>query len=78
MSGAKWPENASAPIVWPRYELFEKIKPILVANNLHDLNDDDLVILLLYGHHNLKFHENQFILKSTIKYIGKSERFSQL
>ena len=61
-----------------RYELFEKIKPILVANNLHDLNDDDLVILLLYGHHNLKFHENQFILKSTIRYIGKSERFSQL
>ena len=61
-----------------RRKLFETLNPILLVNNLRDLDDKNLVLLLLYGNKKFKFHENQSILKATINFIRKTSRFSQI
>ena len=60
-----------------RQELFHVLNPIMLVNNMHVFDDNNLIQLLLYGHVKLKFHENQRILKSTINFIRKTFRFSQ-
>ena len=60
-----------------RLNFFQTINPILLANDLLNLNDREMVRLLLYGHENLPFHANQIILKATIKFIEMTARFSQ-
>ena len=60
----------------PRRELFRKIDPILVMNDLASLSDRNKKDLLLYGNENLTLIENQKVLKATIKFIGQSGRFS--
>ena len=61
-----------------RLNLFENVNPILIANNLQNLNDSEMVSLLLYGHVKLPFLSNQTILKATISYIEKTYRFPQI
>ena len=61
-----------------RHELFQIINPIMFANNMRFLDDNNLVHLLLYGHEKLEFHENKSILKATINFITNSLRFSQM
>ena len=60
-----------------RRELFQTLNPIMLVNNMPFFDDKILVHLLLYGHDKLKPCENQSILKSTIKFIRKTCRFSQ-
>ena len=60
----------------PRRELFRKIDPILVMNDLATLSDRNKKDLLLYGNENLTLIENQKVLKATIKFISQSGRFS--
>ena len=45
-----------------RNELFQTLTPILQINNIHFIDDNSLVHLLLYGNERLKFEENQSIL----------------
>ena len=52
-----------------RDDLHQTLNPILMANNMHNLNDNNLERLLLYGHEKFKLHENQSILKATIHFI---------
>ena len=59
-----------------RQVLFGNINQILFVNDLNVMNESDLVHLLLYGNKKLKFYENQTILKATINYIRKTDRFS--
>ena len=59
-----------------RLSLFQTLNPILLANNLHQLNDNEMSSLLLYGHKKVQFHENQVIIKATIYFIEKTSRFS--
>ena len=59
-----------------RRELFQTINPILLVYDMRFLDDQNLLQLLLYGHVNFQFHDNQIILKATINFIMKSSRFS--
>ena len=61
-----------------RYELFQILNPIMFANDMRFLDDNNLIRLLLYGHEKLKFDENQSVLKATINFIKKTQRFSQI
>ena len=60
-----------------RLELFQDLNPIILANDLTISNDQNLIKLLLYGHEGLKFEENQRILQATLRFIGKTSRFSR-
>ena len=60
-----------------RLNLFQTINPILLANNMYNLSDSELVRFLLYGHEKLPHFANQTVLKATINFIEKSSRFSQ-
>ena len=55
-----------------RNELFRTVNPIMLANNMHHLNDNEMVCLFLYGGEKLKSYENQPILKAIINFIGKT------
>ena len=57
--------------------LFQAINPVLMDNNMINLNDRDLAKLFLYGHEKLKFYENQTILRDVMIFIGKTSRFSR-
>ena len=59
-----------------RRELFQTINPILLVYDMRFLDDQNLLQLLLYGHANIQFHDNQIILKATINFIMESSRFS--
>ena len=59
-----------------RLNLFQTLHPTLLANNLLNLNDREMVRLLLYGHEKLPFHANQIIVKATINFIEMTTRFS--
>ena len=59
-----------------RRELFQKINPILMDNNMRFLDDKNLVRLLLYGHDKFTLQSNQSILKATINFIQRTSRFS--
>ena len=70
-----------------RRKLFETLNPIMLENNLHFIDDKNLVHLLLYVpicsymflySYKFKLHENQSILKATINFIRKTSRFSQI
>ena len=61
-----------------RRELFLTLNPILLANNMRFLDDNNMVRLLLYGHDKLALLSNQTILKATIKFIRKTSRFSSI
>ena len=61
-----------------RRELFQTLNPVILENNLPFLDDKSMVHLLLYGHDKLKARENLNILKSAIKFIRKTCRFSQI
>ena len=60
-----------------RYELFEVVNPIIMANDMYDVRNNKMVHLLLYGHEKLNLCDNKAVLKATINFIGKSGRFSQ-
>ena len=47
---------------------------MLLANDLQNLNDREMVRLLLYGHEKLLFHANQNIVKATINDFYKLEK----
>ena len=47
-----------------------------VDENILNQSDNEMVELLLYGSNKFKFQQNCSILKSSIKFIIKSERFS--
>ena len=59
-----------------RLSLFQTLNPTLLANDLQNLNDREMVRLLLYGHEKLQLHENQNIVKATINFIEMTTRFS--
>ena len=52
-----------------RLSLFQTLNPILLDNNLYNLNDIEMGSLLLYGHEKLSFRTNQTIIKETINFI---------
>ena len=58
-----------------RLNFFQYLNPILLANDLQNLNDREMVRLLLYGHEKLPFDTNQNILKATIDFIEMTTRF---
>ena len=58
-----------------RQELFHIVDRILIANNIYPINDSKLVHILLYGHKDLKFHENKTILNAVVYFVGKTSRF---
>ena len=60
-----------------RFDLFQTINPILLANDMYHPNDSEIINLLLYGDERLQYHTNQTVLKETINFIEKSLRFSQ-
>ena len=62
--------------IYHRQILFQILNPIMFVNNMHFLDDTNLVQLLLYGHEKLKRHENQSILTATINFIKTTSRFS--
>ena len=61
-----------------RRDLFQILDPLMLKNNLHFVDDIGLVNILLYGHKSFQLDENHEILKSTINFIRKTSRFSQL
>ena len=62
--------------IYHRQILFQILNPIMFVNNMHFLDDMNLVQLLLYGHEKLKRHENHSILNATINFIKTTSRFS--
>ena len=58
-----------------RLNVFQTVNPILLANDLQNLNDREMVRLLLYGHEKLPLNANQSILKATINFIEMTARF---
>ena len=60
-----------------RFDLFQTINPILLANDMYHPNDSEIIHLLLYGDERLQYHTNQTVLKATIHFIEKSLLFSQ-
>ena len=58
-----------------RLNVFQTVNPILLANDLQNLNDREMVRLLLYGHDKLPLNANQSILKATINFIEMTARF---
>ena len=58
-----------------RLDVFQTVNPILLANDLQNLNDREMVRLLLYGHEKLPLNANQSILKATINFIEMTARF---
>ena len=60
-----------------RLGLFQILNPILLDNNLNNLNDIEMGSLLLYGHEKLSFLTNQTIIKANINFIERTTRFSQ-
>lgn len=61
----------------PRRVLLESINQILRPHSLSDANGDNLVDILLYGHDNLSWNENNAIIKANIKFIHDSMRFQR-
>ena len=61
-----------------RRELFLTLYPILLANNMRFLDDNNMVRLLLYGLDKLALLSNQTFLTATIKFIRKTSRFSSI
>ena len=61
-----------------RQKLFQTLDPILMTTNLHQLNDKERTLLLLYGHQKLSFGVNRTILKETINFIRETSRFIQI
>ena len=59
-----------------RLVLLQTLNPTLLTNDLHILNDVEMIRLLLYGHDKLPFHTNQTILKATINFIENTSRFA--
>lgn len=59
----------------PRTFLLNSINPLLLLNDLEDISNDQLVLLLLYGHESLTYYENRLVIKSTIKFIKDSSHF---
>ena len=57
-----------------RKTLFHELQ--LIDGNILNLSDNEKVELLLYGNCKFKFQQNYSILKSSIKFIVNSERFS--
>ena len=57
-----------------RLAMFQKLNPILEANNLN-LQDLNLVDLLLYGSDVLSWDTNRAILSATLEFIQNSKRF---
>ena len=57
-----------------RKTLFNELQS--VDENILNQSDNEMVELLLYGSNKFKFQQNYSILKSSIKFIIKSERFS--
>ena len=45
---------------------------------MENASDNTKTHLLLYGHEKFNFYENRAVIKATIKFIGKSGRFSQV
>ena len=59
-----------------RVELLSLLNDILFMNDIEDISLSDKTKILLYGHENFLFEENKMILKSTIRFINKTGRFS--
>ena len=57
-----------------RFVMFQKVNPILQANNLNP-QDLNLTKLLLYGSDVLTCENNRFILIATLEFIRNSKRF---
>ena len=57
-----------------RFLMFQKVNPVLEANNLN-LPDLNLVNLLLYGSDALSCDTNRAILSATLEFIRNSKRF---
>ena len=72
----------SVPHFFLHYHYFTDIRKNLfnelesVDENILNQSDNEMVELLLYGSNKFKFQQNCSILKSSIKFIIKSERFS--
>ena len=58
-------------------ELFRNVNPTMLANNMHHLNDSEMVCLFLYVDVKLKSYKKRTIFKESINFIGKTSRFSQ-
>ena len=59
-----------------RHHLFQILNPIMLANDINQLQDRELVRLVLYGHEKFSFHENQILLKATMNFLVNTSRFS--
>ena len=59
-----------------RVELLSLLNDILFMNDIEEISLSDKTKILLYGHENFLFEENKMILKSTIRFINKTGRFS--
>ena len=59
-----------------REEFITLLHDILFMHDIENLTPADKTDILLYGHDDLLYEENQMILKSTIKFIKKTGRFS--
>ena len=60
-----------------REEIITLLHDILFMHDIENLTPAEKTHILLYGHDNLLCKENQMILKSTIKFIGKPGRFTE-
>ena len=58
-----------------RNSMFVVINPILEFNGLRFLEDNRLVMFLLYGHETLHADANKVDLSATLKFIHESNRF---
>ena len=58
-----------------RRELLSGINAILLAHDVANLSNDELVNNLLYGHESLSFQSNAKILSATLEYIQVSKLF---
>ena len=61
----------------PRRNLHNIINPIFLQNNLINLNPEQKVKILLYGHPTLDFANNKALLIATTNFIKSSNRFSK-
>ena len=59
-----------------RVELLSLLNDILFMNDIEEISLSDKSKILLYGHETFLFEENKMILKSTIRFINKTGRFS--
>lgn len=59
----------------PRRDLLNTINSFLLQNNLENLNPEQKLDILCYGHSTLDFAKIKALLKSTINFIKSSNHF---